>query len=596
LLRRDKQEMVAVMIRLSRLALALLASASIAACSTTAPSTAAGLRSGQSADAAMTETASTHGATAFGLYLAGEAAIDGGSSREAATYFSEASQLDPGFNTVQARAFSASLVAGDVTRAAEAAKGLGQGDEPVQQLGLLTRAVEDLCTDRAKQAYALIAEPSVGVQHAEAIRLIRPWMAAAAGDWQAATAPIAPMADPVASGVAQLGRAELLERDGKFAEAEAIMKPQAGAKNGLFTLGYGGFLERRGRKADAQALYDKAALANPNDNGIQFAKLRVSAGKAPVELPNFRQGAAEALIAPAAMLVAKREGDNGLAYLRLALRLDPTLDEAWVLVGDAMNAAGDVDSAKEAYGRVKPKSDQYIAAKSRLTLLAQQAGDKDGALRQAREMLASAPGDPRPLVLYADLLRDDGRFTEAVEALNRAIAVVGEKDAGWSLFYARGVAEERAGDWPKAEMDLQRALKLKPNDPEVLNYLGYAWADRGQHLKEALGMLQMAAALEPRSGAIVDSLGWARFRVRQYHDALKDLEQAVMLEPSDPEVNSHLGDVYWRLGRQLEARFQWQRVLTLDPDAKVKAATEYKLAKGLDPEVALPGGEGSATP
>jgi Flp pilus assembly protein TadD len=267
-----------------------------------------------------------------------------------------------------------------------------------------------------------------------------------------------------------------------------------------------------------------------------------------------------------------------------------------VLVGDAMNAAGDVDSAKEAYGRVKPRSDQYIAAKSRLTLLAQQANDKEGALRQARDMLEAAPHDPRPLVLYADLLRDDGRYAEAVDALNRAVAEVGEADAGWSLFYERGVAEERAGDWPKAEADLQRALTLKPNDPQVLNYLGFAWADRGEHLKEALGMLQMAAALEPRSGAIVDSLGWARYRTRQYHDALRDLEQAVMLEPSDPEVNSHLGDVYWRLGRQLEARFQWQRVLTLDPDSKIKAAAEMKLAKGLEPDAPLPGGEGSTKP
>lgn len=97
-------------------------------------------------------------------------------------------------------------------------------------------------------------------------------------------------------------------------------------------------------------------------------------------------------------------------------------------------------------------------------------------------------------------------------------------------------------------------------------------------------MLEMAAALEPRSGAIVDSLGWARYRVHQYHDALRDLENAVSLEPADPEVNSHLGDVYWRLGRQLEARFQWQRVLTLDPDPKIKASAQLKLAQGLGPE------------
>jgi Flp pilus assembly protein TadD len=306
-------------------------------------------------------------------------------------------------------------------------------------------------------------------------------------------------------------------------------------------------------------------------------------------LVSLKEGAAQALIAPAAMMVARREGDNGLGYLRLALRLDPALDEAWILVGDAMNGAGDEASAHEAYLKVRPRSDQFFLARTRLALDAQQNGDKDGALKYARDMLEVGPNDPRPLAVYADLLRDDDRYPEAVEALNRAIKNTPEGDVSWSLYYERGAAEERAGNWPAAEADLKQALKLKPNEPEVLNYLGYAWADRGEHLKEALQMLEMAAALDPRSGAIVDSLGWARYRVHQYQDALRDLEHAVMLAPADPEVNSHLGDVYWRLGRQLEARFQWRRVLTLEPDAKVKAATELKLAKGLDAETTTPG-------
>ncbi len=584
-------------LRPAALMLAALSAASLAACSTTEPSVSAGLRPSQRADQPLDQhPAPAQGASAYGLYLAGEAAIDGGSSRDAASYFSQASQMDPGFATVQARAFSAALVAGDVPGAAAAARTLGPGDEPIQQLGRLTQAVEALAEDHAGQAYALVSAPASANQHAEAIQLVRPWMAAAAGEWSAATASPAALGDPVAAGVGELGRAELLERNGKLAEAEAILRPRATGKNGLFILGYGGFLERRGRKAEAKTLYDAALQASPADTGLRFARDRLAAGRPPLGVPGFKAGAAEALIAPAAMLVAKHEGDNGLAYLRLALRLDPTLDEAWVLVGDAMNGAGDLDSAKEAYRRVKPRSDQYIAAKSRLALLAQQAGDKEDALRQTREMLDAAPGDPRPLVLYADFLRDDGRYPEAVEALDRAIKSVGERDAGWSLFYERGVAQERAGNWPRAEADLQAALKLKPDEPQVLNYLGYAWADRGEHLKEALSMLETAAALEPRSGAIVDSLGWARYRTHQYKDALRNLEQAVMLEPSDPEVNSHLGDVYWRLGRQLEARFQWKRVLTLGADAKTRAAMEYKLAKGLAPDTALSATAAPATP
>jgi tetratricopeptide (TPR) repeat protein len=561
---------------------ALLAAASLAACATSTPSKMAGLRSVQGADLPAGEevAASAQSSSAFGLYLAGEAAIDRGSSREAAGYFGRASALDPDQGPVRSRAFTAALVAGDITRAAEVAKGLGEGDEPIHRLGQITMAVEALAEDHGKQAYAALSDKSGGLQHNQAIALLRPWVAAAAGDWAVATAAPPAVGDPVAQSVAELGRAELLERAGRAAEAEAVLKVHAASKNGLFVLGYGGFLERQGRKADAVALYDKAAKDSPTDAGVRAARARLAAGRPPSPLPTFREGAAEALVEPAAMLVAKHEG-SGLAYLRLVLRLDPSLDEAWVLVGDAMNGAGDVDAAKDAYQKVKPSSDQFIAARSRLALLAQQAGDKEGALRLAREMLAVAPADPRALVLYADLLRDDERFPEAVQTLNRAIASTGEADAGWSLFYERGVAEERAGDWPAAEADLKHALKLKADEPQVLNYLGYAWADRGEHLKEALGMLEKAAALEPRSGAIVDSLGWARYRVRQYHDAARDLERAVMLSPADPEVNSHLGDAYWQTGRRLEARFQWNRVLTLEADPKTKAAAELKLAQGL---------------
>ena len=567
----------------------LAAGLSLAACAEQPPSATLGLRAEQSAAAPVDAAVAppSPGSSAFGFYLAGEAAIGHGSSRDAATYFNQASQLDPDTAAIEARAFSSALVAGEIARAAAAAQRLGDGPEPVQRLGLLTRAVEALAEDKGALAYSLLAAKPVGEEHLQAIQLLTPWAAAAAGDWAAATAEPKIGGDPIALGVATLGCAELLERAGKFAEAEAVYKTRAGGKDGLFTLAYGAFLERRGRNAEATAVYKQALIETPADGALRAALQRVATGAPPPPLPGIREGAAEALIAPAAMMVARREGDSGLAYLRLALRLDPTLDEAWVLVGDAMNGAGDLASARDAYLKVRPHSDQYISARTRLALLAQQDGDKETALRLARDMLDVWPNDPRPLVVYADLLRDDDRYPEAVEALNRAIKNTPEAEVGWTLYYERGASEERAGDWPAGEADLKKALKLKPNEPEVLNYLGYAWADRGEHLKEALSMLETAATLEPRSGAIVDSLGWARYRVHQYQDALRDLEHAVTLEPADPEVNSHLGDVYWRLGRQLEARFQWRRVLTLDPDPRIKAAAELKLAQGLGAEPGL---------
>ena len=571
------------LVRFKTIGLTALAAASLSACATTPlpPS----LRPAQSASA--TADRDMGDASVYGLYLAGEAAIDRGSSRDAAFYFARASAMDPSSDAIRARAFTSALVAGEVSDAAKIAADLPQGQDPVQGLGVLTRAVDAMASDHHKEALALLSTAPVSPPHAGAAGLLKPWAAAGAGDWKTAEMVSVGGGNPVLASVAALGKAELLEREGKFPDAEAAFKLHATAKNGLFVMGYGGFLERRGRYADAVALYDKAIAAKPGDLTFIHAKARAAKHQTPPPLPTLREGAAEALIAPAVLMMAQHQGDSGLGYLRLALRLDPSLDEAWVLVGDEMTNAGDAESAREAYSHVKPGSEQYSTARGDLALALQKVGDKDGALALALETMKADPHDPRLMTLYADLLSEDDRYDDATAALNTAISTIGEDNAGWTLFYLRGASEERAGKWPAAEADLKRSLKLNPDEPEVMNYLGYAWVDRGEHLPEALALLEKAEAKSPDSGAIVDSLGWARYRTHDYVSAIIDLERAIQLDPSDPEVNNHLGDVYWRVGRHLEAQYQWRRVLTLDPDPKMRADAEAKLKDGLGPDEAV---------
>ena len=575
-------------------------SASLAACAS-APAGPDALRASTSTAPASVAAADDREATSFGLYLAGEAAIDAGSSKEAASYFGRASKLEPDSATLRDRAFSSALISGQIDKAAIQAQSLGDGDDPIQTLGRLTRGVEAMAQNDGKAAVTVLsANPPVLGPHNVAVALLKPWAQAMAGDWEAATAPRPMLAqDPVASGVADLGRAELLERWGKLADAETVYKSRASGKSGLYLLAYGGFLERQNRRDEAIALYSKALLASPGDLNIRAARSRAQAKLAPRPLPTLREGGAEALIAPAVLLLAKREGDSGLAYLRLALRLDPTLDEAWVLVGDAMTAAGDQESARDAYRQVKAGSDQYIPARGRLALQLQQASDKEGALRVARETLDTSPKDPRALVLYADLLRDDERYPEAVQILTRAIEAEPADTGGevWSLYYLRGASEERAGNWPMAEADLQHALLLKPDEPQVLNYLGYAWADRGEHLTDALAMLQKAAALEPKSGAIVDSLGWAHL-------------------PHPPVRRRHQGAGAGGAARSVRPRGQQpprRRLLAhgahpgsalsvepgLDPGRRrqdQKGGGGTKLMAGLPPETPAPGASAVARP
>ena len=154
--------------------------------------------------------------------------------------------------------------------------------------------------------------------------------------------------------------------------------------------------------------------------------------------------------------------------------------------------------------------------------------------------------------------------------------------ADWKLLYMRAVDYEESGRWSEAERDLQIALKKRPDEPELLNFLGYSWIDRGVRLQEAMAMVAKAVDLQPQSGAMIDSLGWGYFRMGNYPAAVDQLEKAIVLEPGDPDVNNHLGDAYWKVGRKVEADFQWRRVLTLDPTPKLKAEVEAKLAAGLD--------------
>src|SRR5262249_17865161 len=151
-------------------------------------------------------------------------------------------------------------------------------------------------------------------------------------------------------------------------------------------------------------------------------------------------------------------------------------------------------------------------------------------------------------------------FAEAVTAYDEAIRHAGADGLPerWTLYYDRGVALERSGQWQRAESDLQRALELKPEQPLVLNYLGYSWIDRGGSLERGLKMLEKAVELRPEDGYIIDSLGWAHYRLGDYAAAVQYLEKATELVPEDPTINDHLGDAYWQTGRLVEARYQWR--------------------------------------
>ena len=524
------------------------------------------------------------GGSPYGLFLAGQAAAQHGRSDAASGFFGRAANANVGQDGryLGMRAFTAALLAGDV-RAAAALAPTGPDMEPgLRRFGVLVRGVEALAEGQGKRARDLLTSPDADPAHEAATALLAPWAAAAAGDANGSIAhPI--IADaPVSQFFANLDQGKLFERARRFDEAETAFRAliAKGDPGGIASLDLGEMLERRGRSADAVAIYDSAIGRYGDAGALGTARARAAAGKPAPREASLRQSAAEALMAPAGQLIEQKQGEFALAYLRLALRLDPERDEAWVMVGDILSDTNDLDGARVAYGAAHPGSDQYASARDKLAWSYQKAGDKDAALKIARETFAAAPDEPSVAVTLADLLRAGEQYDESAKVLDGIIARAGD-NADWRLLYMRAVDFEESGRWPDAERDLQTALKKQPDEPELLNFLGYSWIDRGEKLPAALAMVQKAVSLQPDSGAMLDSLGWGYYRMGNFTTAVTKLESAVELEPGDPDVNNHLGDAYWRVNRRIEAQYQWRRVLTLEPSAKLKIEIDEKLKHGL---------------
>ncbi|HEX6860111.1 MAG TPA: tetratricopeptide repeat protein [Caulobacteraceae bacterium] len=567
--------------RAHRSLIAILPLALLGACATAKPA--------QETAAYVRETGPLEGSS-YGLFLAGQAALQDGRADQASEYFMRATEggaMDGGF--LKEKAFMAALLGGEVTKAASLAPVVPDDNEAAYRMGLLVRAVEGMAQGRAKEARALLAPEAVGFPHRPAAALLRPWIAAAAGDTEGSLVRPVVNGDKVVEYFGLLGQAQLFERARRYDEAETDYKALAAMPEfgSLFVLDYGAFLERRNRRADAVELYNVALAHDPGDAELTAARARAQASGTAPALPSIREGAAKALTPAAAAVLGERQIDLARAYLRLSLRLDPERYEAWVLLGDLSAQMGDMQGAREAYLRVPPSSPEYSQARSRLAWSYQSEDDSAQALKMAAEAVAANPDDRDLAMNYADLLRANDRYAEANEVLSKLIAAEGESP-DWRLLYMRGVTLERLGRWPDAEADLKQALSQQPDEPELLNYLGYTWIDRGERLQEALDMVRRASEANPNSGAMVDSLGWAYYRLGDYKQAVEKLERAVELDPADPEINHHLGDAYWRVGRRTEAQYQWRRVLTLKPNDETRAAVEGKLKSGLGPAPAKP--------
>jgi tetratricopeptide (TPR) repeat protein len=303
-------------------------------------------------------------------------------------------------------------------------------------------------------------------------------------------------------------------------------------------------------------------------------------------------GVAEIYFSVAAALKGEATDDYTLMYSRIAEALRPDHVDAILLTAELLENMGQPDLATRAYRRVPQDSPAFHVAELGRADALRQAGREDAALEVLDSLAETYATLPIVHTTRGDILRGMDRYVEAIQAYNLALSLYGKEDpAQWFVLYVRGICQERLDNWTEAETDFRAALKLNPGHPRVLNYLGYSLVEKKQNLDEALGMIEQAVAARPDSGYIIDSLGWALYRLGRYDEAVGHMERAAELMPVDPIVTDHLGDVYWAVGRVREARFQWNRALSFDPEEDEATRIRRKLKVGLDAVLAE---EGSA--
>ncbi|MCB1452977.1 MAG: tetratricopeptide repeat protein [Rhizobiaceae bacterium] len=348
---------------------------------------------------------------------------------------------------------------------------------------------------------------------------------------------------------------------------------------------YAGFLASGGDTKAALAMIDEVERVQLGRLDMTELRERLNAGEALRPLVgSAADGASEVLLNVGTALNRGGGEDFVRLYLRMALALRPDNVPALMQLAALAEQTDNAEEAVAFYERVPDSAPQKKLAELQLGLNLADLKRYDEATAHLEAVLARAPDDRRAFLALGSVYSSRMDYRAAANIYDRAVEAIGEPDrADWNIFYQRGIAYERLKEWEKAEPNFFKALDLYPDQPQVLNYLGYSWVDMDRNLERGLELIRKAVELRPSDGYIVDSLGWAYYRLGRYDEAAKELERAVSLMPDDPILNDHLGDAYWRVGRRLEARFQWNHARDLDPEPDLLAEVFKKLKDGLPP-------------
>ena len=523
--------------------------------------------------------------TSAGSYLAARHAGAERDAAAAAAYYMNVLKADPHNADLLSRTFLSVVTEGNIDEAAKLADRVLQADKTdrIARLVIGVRALKQKEYGAARQNFAQSVRGPVTDL---AAAMLSAWALAGSGDTKTAVDTLDKLTGPDWYGIFKDMHAGLildlankkqdagkrLERAYK-ADATALRTVQA----------YGHYLSRNGGKDDALKVYKDFDRALPNHPLIaQDMKALSDGDKLPPLVESPQAGAAEALYGLGASIGRRGGEDLALVYLQLALYLQPSHALALLSLADLYESLKKPDLAIQVYERVPSSSPLFRNAEIQLADDLDQLDRTDEAKKRLEHVISEHPKDTEAILSLGNIQRARKDFADCANTYGKAIDTLPTPEkSNWVMFYFRGVCYERSHQWPSAEADMKKALELYPDQPLVLNYLGYSWVDQGVHLDEGMDMIRRAVEQRPDDGYIVDSLGWAYFRTGNYDEAVKNHERAVELKPDDPTINDHLGDAYWRVGRKLEAHFQWSHAKDLNPDKEDLPKIEAKLKDGL---------------
>ncbi len=525
--------------------------------------------------------------SALGNYLAGRFARSLQDTENAADFYGRALASDPQNELLLEQAFQLETISGNWQRAVPLAEQLStaQKSHRMSQFLLGVAAFNAGRFAKAEEHFVAASENPIG-ELTSALAL--GWTRLAAGNPDGALAAVdLPKQPDWAQFYLRYHRALIADIAGRKADARAaydkmfkqdsrtlrttLAFAQSAAKHGEFKLA---------RQVIGEQL--EKAQGEPHPLAVALKKKLIMGEQTPFLITSPTEGLAEVFYGLGEALISEGGISLGSIYLQMALKAKPDHAFALAALAGAEENSRRFEQAIETYDKI-PKGSPLQSAIDIRKAVNLSSLDRFDEARSLLEQVAKAdPKELRPLEALGNIMRSKKMFPEAVAYFTQAIDLIAKPDARhWGYYYARGTAHERLKNWSAAEADLKKAMLLSPEQPLVLNYLGYSWVDQGLNLKEGMKLIEKAVQLKPDDGYIVDSLGWAHYRQGNYKEAVRYLERAVEIKPDDPTLNDHLGDAFWKVGREREAKFQWSQALSLAPEPEDAEKIKSKLDNGL---------------